>query len=187
MSETVLVALLGIAGTLLASMVAPIVENKRAKNERESYIQRVRFDYEFTLYQALVETHLTMVYDAGAAVMLTRGAPYPGINSTEEFITIAAKHIDDADIQNKRSAPFISKEIFEAYKELGKLSFKALNMFNFWHMFDENSLDKINYNGKPYTRDEAKNELVFLQKEVSALSDSVLEQVREYMAKTTRN
>ena len=113
MSETVIVALIGIAGTLLSPIVSSINERCKAKNERKLHAQRISFEYEFDLYRILAEKHLTMVYDAGTAVMLSRGCKYPNVDSNKDFVTVFAQHIDDADIENKRSAPFISKEIFE--------------------------------------------------------------------------
>lgn len=182
MNDTVIVALFGLVGTLVGSIIGlfggSVIENKRAKNERHLHSQRVRFDYEFNLYQILAEKHLTMVYDIGAAVIISRGGKYPNIDTNKDLIALATQHIDEADVQNKRSAPFISKDIFEAYKNLGKLSFKAISMFDLYCKFEELNVSKINYNDKQYTKDESKKELENLQKEISIMSDNVLEQVR---------
>ena len=123
MTDTVLVALIGVSGTLLGMFGNSIIEKIRAKSERRLYITKVRFDHEFEIYQTLSEKHLTMVYDFGAAVMVVRGASLPeGVQSIKDFCYVIAQHIDEADMQNKRSAPFISKEIFNSYKDLGELS-----------------------------------------------------------------
>ena len=77
MSDVVIVAILGVIGTLIGSVIGllcgTITESKRAENERRLHSQRVRFDYEFNLYQILAEKHLTMVYDIGTAVVISRG------------------------------------------------------------------------------------------------------------------
>lgn len=186
MNDTVIVALLGIAGTLLAPFISQLSDNNKAKNERKLHAQKVRFDLEFELYQTLVEKHLTMVYDVGAAVLISKGQRHPNFGTDEEFISRAADHINEADIQNKRSAPFISKEIFDAYKKLGKLSHKAISMFNLFCSFDKICYHQIVYNEKTYTRNQAKNELEAMQKEISDLSDAVLDQVRDYLNKNTK-
>lgn len=182
MSDTVIVALLGLAGTLIGSVIGlfggTIIESKRAKNERKLHSQQVQFDYEFNLYQILAEKHLTMVYDIGMAVIISRGGKYPNIDTNKDLISLATQHIDEADVQNKRSSPFISKDIFEAYRELGKQSFKAISMFDLYCKFEELNVSTINYNGKQYTKAECKKELEDLQKETSKMSDNVLEQVR---------
>ena len=185
MSDTVIVALLGLIGTLVGSIIGlfggSVIESKRVKNERKLHAQRVQFDYEFNLYQILAEKHLTMVYDIGAAVVISRGGKYSNIDTNKEFITLATQHIDEADVQNKRSAPFISKDIFEAYKELGKLSLKAISMFDLYCKVEELNVSTINYDGKQYTKVESKKELENLQKEISSMSDKVLDQVRIYI------
>ena len=113
MTDTVLVALIGVGGTLLGMFGNSIVDRAKAKSERRLYITKVGFDHEFEIYQTLSEKHLTMVYDIGAAVMVARGASLPeGVQSIKDFCYVIAQHIDEADMQNKRSAPFISKEIF---------------------------------------------------------------------------
>ena len=189
MSDTVIVALLGLIGTLVGSIIGlfggSVIESKRVKNERKLHAQRVQFDYEFNLYQILAEKHLTMVYDIGAAVVISRGGKYPNIDTNKDFISLAAQHIDEADVQNKRSAPFISKDIFEAYKELGKLSFKALSIFDLYCKFEETRMPTQNYQGRQYTKIDAQRELESLQKEVSALSDNVLDKVRDYINETS--
>ena len=181
MNDTVIVALLGIAGTLLAPFISQLSDNNKAKNERKLHAQKVRFDLEFELYQTLVEKHLTMVYDVGAAVLIANGQRHPTFGTNEEFVSRAAEHINEADIQNKRSAPFISKEIFDTYKNLGKLSHKAIALFNLFCSFDKVCLQQILFNEKPYTRNQAKHELEAMQKEISDLSDAVLDQVRDYL------
>lgn len=186
MSETLIVAILGIAGTLLAPLISQFADNNRAKNERKLHAQKASFDLEFNLYQALVEKHLTMVYDIGAAVLIASGKSHPSFGTNEDFIAEVAEHITEADIQNKRCAPFISKEIFEAYKELGKLAFKAISMFDLFCRFDKVVFHTIQYNGKHYTKPQAKSELEALQKEVSTLSDKVLDQVRDHINKSSK-
>lgn len=48
MSETVIVALIGIAGTLLSPIVSSINERCKAKNERKLHAQRISFEYDLT-------------------------------------------------------------------------------------------------------------------------------------------
>lgn len=91
------------------------LESHKSKLDSKNYISKARFDREFAMYQELAEKHMTMVYDMGAAVMITRGAKYPGYEKTSDFVHLALKHLGEAEMMNKRYAPFISKEIFENY------------------------------------------------------------------------
>lgn len=182
MTDTVLVALIGVGGTLLGMFGNSIVERAKTKSERRLYIAKVRFDHEFEIYQTLSEKHLTMVYDIGNSVMIARGASMPeNISTYKDFCILVAKHIDEADMQNKRSAPFISQEIFESYKQLGKLAFSALSLFDLWRIIVESPQKMVQYNQKYYTRAEALSELEERQKEVSLLSDKILDQVRNHL------
>ena len=116
MTDTVLVALIGVGGTLLGMFGNSIVERSKAKSERRIYITKVRFDHEFEIYQTLSEKHLTMVYDIDAAVMVALGASLPeGLQSITDVCSVIAQHIDEADVQNKRRAHFLAKEIFNIY------------------------------------------------------------------------
>ena len=59
MDTSLIVALVGVVGTLLASAIAFIsnivIEKNRLSNERKTYISKALFDKEFLLYQALNE------------------------------------------------------------------------------------------------------------------------------------
>ena len=158
------------------------LEKYKAGVENKIYISKARFDREFSMYQDLCEKNITMVYDMGAAVMITRGAKYPNVSSTHEFIQLAAQHMDDADILNKRYAPFIAKEIFESYKELGSQAYSIISLLDLWYRFETQNYTPINYNGTAYTRDKAKDEIEAKQKTISKLSDDILDKLRDYLS-----
>lgn len=157
------------------------LEKYKAGVENKTYISKARFDREFSMYQDLCEKNITMVYDMGAAVMITRGAKYPNVSSTQEFIHLAAQHIDDAEMLNKRYAPFIAKEIFESYKELGSKAYSIISLLDLWDRFETQNYI-INYNGTAYTRDKAKDEIEAKQKIISKLSDDILDKLRDYLS-----
>lgn len=156
------------------------LEKYKAGIDNKTYISKARFDREFSMYQDLCEKNITMVYDMGAAVMIARGGQYPNINNTEEFIHLALQHIDDAEMANKRYAPFIAKEIFESYKELGKQAYFIISLLTVWDMFETKNYTTINYNGMAYTKNTAKSEIEDKQKQISKLSDDILDKLRDY-------
>ena len=55
-------------------------------------------------------------------------------------------------MQNKRSAPFISKEIFNSYKELGELSRSVLSRFALWRIICESSQEMVQFNHQYYDK-----------------------------------
>ena len=158
------------------------LEKYKAGIENKKYISKARFDREFSMYQDLCEKNITMVYDMGAAVVLTRGGQHPNVNSVHDFVNLAAQHIDDAEITNKRYAPFIAKDIFESYKELGKQAYSIISLLDLWDMFETKNYTTINYNGKAYTKNTAKNEIEDRQKIISKLSDDTLDKLRDYLS-----
>ena len=158
------------------------LEKYKAGIENKTYINKARFDREFSMYQDLCEKNITMVYDMGAVVVIARGGQYPNISNTQEFIHLALQHIHDADIVNKRYAPFIAKEIFESYKELRNQAFSIISLLDLWDMFETKNYTTINYNGTTYTRNAAKNEIEDKQKTISRLSDDILDKLRDYLS-----
>ena len=158
------------------------LEKYKAGVENKTYISKARFNREFSMYQDLCEKNITMVYDMGAAVMITRGAKCPGVSSTQEFIHLAAQHIDNADMLNKRYAPFIAKEIFENYKELSEQAFSIISLLDLWDRFQTENHTTLNYNGTDYGKDKAKDEIEAKQKIISKLSDNILDKLRDYLS-----
>ena len=47
--------------------------------------------------------------------------------------------------------------------------------------FEELKVSTINYNERQYTKDEARKELEDMQKEISIMSDNVLDKLRNYL------
>lgn len=158
------------------------LERYKSLLSKSEHISKERFDREFTMYQELSEKHMTVVYDMGTAVLITRGAKYPGYEKTSDFVHLAAKHLDEAEMMNKRYAPFISKEIFENYKELGKQAYSIISLLDLYDMFDNQVTPAIIYNNRSYTKAQTKQEIEDKQKTLSKLSDDILDKLREYLS-----
>lgn len=159
------------------------LERYKSLLSKGEHISKERFDREFTMYQELSEKHMTVVYDMGTAVLITRGAKYPGYEKTSDFVHLAAKHLDEAEMMNKRYAPFISKEIFENYKELGKQAYSIISLLDLYDMFDNQVDPIIKYHHQSYTKAQAKQEIEDRQKTLSKLSDDILDKLREYLSR----
>lgn len=154
------------------------LEDKKSLNDRKNYISKARFDKEFELYQILSEKQISLVYDCGEAVILTRGK-YRNISDCEKDFEKFLDDYNEADICLKRYAPFISQEIFEKYRELDKLSIDLLKL-SFVRFDSRNCTDFIFHNIK-YTMESSKAKIETMQKEISTLSDEITEFVREYL------
>ena len=79
-------------------------------------------------------------------------------------------------------APFISKEIFENYKELGKQAYSIISLLDLYDMFDNRVTPEIIYNNRSYTKAQTKQEIEDKQKTLSKLSDDILDKLREYLS-----
>lgn len=158
------------------------LECHKSQLDSKTYISKARFDREFAMYQDLCEKNITMVYDMGAAVMITRGARLDNADSVQDFIKLAAQHLDDAEITNKRYAPFISKDIFENYKELENQAYTIISLLGLWDSFNNHTTSIITYNQRPYTKQQVKQEIEDKQKILSKLSDDILDKLRNYLS-----
>ena len=184
MNSNVLGILIGSACTLLGFLVSLTTERLKAKSARNNHISQARFDKEFVIYQELSEKNLSAVYDAGQTVKIIRGLYNNDLSKIDEHANNLRSSINDADFSNKKYAPFISKDIYENYKVLIKKINEIYSFFSFWHFnFNKGNKGIFKHGGESYTYDQVKNKIEELQKEVSSLSDEILDQVRNYLQK----
>ena len=87
--------------------------------------------------------------------------------------------MNEAEFSNKKYAPFINKEIFQDYRNLENLNKDIFTMFKFWVYDDVGA--KFNYKGQTYTKKECQKYIEDKQKEIAALSDKILDDIREYL------
>ena len=69
----------------------------------------------------------------GTAVLIARGTWNENLSELDSFLERTAKNLNDAAMTNKRFAPFISKDIFEKYKELGKYGSTIFKLLRVWN------------------------------------------------------
>ena len=155
------------------------LENRKAINDRKNYISKTRFDKEFETYQVLSEKQISLVYDCGESVIRARGN-YENGEECEGFFEQFSVHLNDADIWLKRYAPFISKQIFEKYRTLDRKATQLLKL-SFVRFQARNMVGNFNFNGQQYTRESSLKVIETMQKEISILSDDIIEYVREYL------
>ena len=184
MDSNIISALVG-AGISLVSILSTYGTIRlTAKNDRGSHISKTRFDKEFVIYQELSEKNLSAVYAAGQTVKIIRGLYNNDLSKIDEHANNLRSSINDADFSNKKYAPFISKDIYENYKVLIKKISEINSFFSFWHFnFNKENKGIFKRGGESYTYDQVKNKIEELQKEVSSLSDEILDQVRNYLQK----
>lgn len=184
MIEEILTHIFTFAGSFLGVAVGYLVSfslaRQNAKNDRANYISQTRFDKEFEIYQELSEKNLTAVYDAGLTVMIVRGMYDNDENKINEHLEKFCNELNDAEFQNKRYAAFIDKDIYQKYKKLEEMVSEIFHLFGFWA---QKSDGQYTYKGTSYTKESAKSKIEDIQKEVSKLSDEILDNLRKYLQK----
>ena len=178
MESSIINTLIGSGITLISILATFTTLRLGVRNERGTHISKQRFNKEFEIYQELSEKNLTAVYDAGEVVPIVRGLYDDEPEMIKKHLEKLCESMNDAEFSNKKYAPFINKEIFKNYKNLENLIKDIFMMFKFW-VYDNGC--KFNYKGQSYTKKECKQYIENKQKEISVLSDKILDDVREYL------
>ena len=186
--------LIGVAVRYSANQIADRLQAKyQLKLEKElewykarldgmNYISKLRFEKEFLIYQKLSEAHIAMVFALGEAVAVARGMYNGDKEKIDSFVKKVDDHYNTAQHMSCSYAPFISKDIFDKYRELERNGRNVVELLGLWLMFENKSLSNANYHGKPYTKSSIVSEIEVEQKKLSALSDEILEIERKYLS-----
>ena len=179
MDSEVYVGLFTLLGTLLGFLVEFAIERFKIKSEKKIHVSKARFDKEFEIYQELSAKGLSMVYSIGEIVLSVNG-----FGNTPEKLEENKKNtcdfLNEMEFCCKKYAPFISKGVYEKYKRLIELTTHIFKVYVYWTGDDDSLNIKIHgvqYNGKSEMRDG----ITSMQKELSVLSDDILDFVREYL------
>lgn len=105
------------------------LEDKKSSNERKNYISQARFDVEFETYRQLSKVYFNMVKCISELIPDTmpelRTKQYKDKLHKDSYKAV----IDAQDILNE-NAPFISKKLFNEYREILDLCNKQINAFS---------------------------------------------------------
>lgn len=187
----IVIAVIKVSSNFIADRLSSQYENKLARTlerykaelSKKEYVSKTRFDSEFRMYQELSGKNLSIVYCAGESVVITQGAPYSS-NEVDQFIEKYCSQLNDAEITNKRYAPFIAKEIYEKYLSLEKKASEIFRLLKFWKQYQMEDgfsviIDKATYHNQAEIAQAIKDK----QKILSGDSDALLCDLREYLSK----
>lgn len=158
-------------------------EKEKYKSElsKKEYISKTRFEAEFSMYKDLSEKNISMVYCVGEATVITRGALYSN-EEIDEVIQRLCDQINEAELANKGYAPFIQESFFDKYCELGRQATKAFRLFKAWKQYKNGEKFAVIIGENMYSDQEEVIEAIeATQKELSANSDKLLKDLREYL------
>lgn len=179
MDTAIYVGLFSLFGMLMGFLVEFSIERLRVKLEKKTHVSKTRFDKEFEIYQELSEKGLSLVYSVGEIVLSVNGFENTP-KKLEENKNNTCNYLNEMEFSCKKYAPFISKDVYEKYKKLVELTTQIFRLYVYWTDNDDNLRIKIHgvqYNGK----EEMKDSIISLQKELSSISDEILDYVREYL------
>ena len=160
-----------------------VLERYKTELSKKEYVSKTRFDTEFRMYQELSGKNLSMVYCAGESVIITRGAPYSN-EEIDQFIEKYCSQLNDAEITNKRYAPFIAKEIYEKYLSLEKKASEIFRLLKSWKQYQTEDGFSVTINKAIYyNQAEITQAISDKQKILSDDSDALLRDLREYLSK----
>lgn len=156
------------------------LEDKKSLNERKNYVSKVRFDKEFELYQNISNNQMEVVYDCGTAVVIARGGYNKEKEERNNFIDKFLSDLDKADMYLKCNAPFISKNIFEQYREIDRKAREIARLISCLNFTMEVGTG-FKINDKEYTNSSAKKEIEEIQQQITTLLDKTHQSIREHL------
>lgn len=178
-------------------------ERYKTELDKKVYVSKVKFDKEFEIYQELSEKNLSMVYAIGELlqfviyIICIYSLPEKDRNVDQEPMydpekrqkkadylhKKACSKLNRADFSDKKYAPFIKKEIYEKYRELYDIAKHIFTLFGYWK--DDNNVNlSITISDKKYNgKKDFEEDIISKQKELSDLSNRILDQLRNYLEK----
>ena len=187
MPTEVYTALLALLGVLIGYLADVLKTRISVKGDTKNHISKARFDKEFEIYQELSEKNLSMAYDVGKITidikMILNSNFNEEVYSDTNFdknVEELCNHCNDADFSNKKYAPFIDKHIFEEYKQLYKKCDMAFCHAKYIMQYRKTDIT-FWHQEKTYDKKSSAKTIISIQKEVSELSDKILDELRDYL------
>ena len=156
------------------------LEDKKAINERKNYINKVKFEKEFELYQSISQKEIGVVKDCGTADKLLQGLKNRSSNA-DNFIGKLESHIDEANAHLACYAPFIDEKIFKKYEQINSKALDIYVAFGWLYSIKYAQIHSA-FISEKYTQELAKEEIKIKQKEILELFDDVHKCIRERLA-----
>ena len=103
---------------------------------KKTYVSKVRFDTEFDIYKKLSKSFFEMVKNITILIPMDIGKSFADKNTQDSYQNTlyeqSKKSTETAQDILYESAPFISKSMFEEYKELLELCHTQISTFEIW-------------------------------------------------------
>lgn len=157
------------------------LEKYKTELSKKEFISKTRFETAFKMYQELSEKNLAMVYCAGQSILVLREKSLD-LNEIEGFIEYFCNCLNDAEVMNKRYAPFIDEDLYYKYYILNKDSSEIFRLMKAWKQYRAgNSFCCHISEGVYHNQSEVEQAIIEKQKALSGHSDEILKQLRDYL------
>lgn len=171
------------------------LENQKHKLDAKTYVSKVRFDKEFSIYSELSEKTIAAVFSAAAIIdFLNRqkdGPPQSLVVQANEAI----RKYNEANIFNQRYAPFIDEDIYDCYCRLFSTFRVFLSLFEYRETmiaddaenikveipYADKMTEKPDCDERIYSLYEVEKEIVKNIVSASQQSDEITKKVRLYL------
>lgn len=158
-------------------------EKYKTELNKKEYVSKTRFEAEYRMYQELSEKNISMVYCAGEASIIVKGAPYSE-SEINEFIERYCNCLNDAVFTNTRYAPFIDKGTYEKYRALENEVSEIFRLVKAWKQYRSGEDFGITIAGSTYhSQSEVAQAIIEKQRQASNDSDALIGDLRDYLCK----
>lgn len=179
MTETVLIAIIGVAGTLLGSCLGllgnSILEKSKVKNDRKLYMSKAQYDLELTIYRNISKQLFGLIVEL---TTIYSDDHYKQQNEEKDRESESKTYIklvgNIADVQDTlyENAPFIPEHIYEKYDEIYQLAKEQ-----FWD-YQRDVKEFVESGIKPTITKESRDRV----DKIESLYKSVNDELRKYLS-----
>ena len=153
------------------------LEDKKSSNQRKNYISQARFDVEFETYRKLSKAYFNMVKCISELIPNFSTRPIDKQKKKEyedKLYKDSLNAVIEAQDILHENAPFISKDLFNEYREILILCNTQIDVFSLRYnaFYLASSEEKENFSIEDYKR----------TREIKDKFDILNENVREYLA-----
>ena len=150
MTDIVTVAVIGVIGTLLGTLLgtygSKLIEKSKTSNENKSYISKTQYDIELNVYREISKKTFALIVALTTIYSEDHYRAQNENNTKEEEAKTYRKLVDNiADVQDVlyENTPFIPEHIFNQYNDLYQLAKEQ-----FW-IYQKDVTEYLSSNIKP--------------------------------------
>lgn len=178
MTDIVTVAVIGVIGTLLGTLLGTfgnkLIEKSKASNEKKIYISKTQYDIELNVYREISKktfsliVSLTTIYSEDH--YREQNEKKTRAEEAESYRKLVDRIVDVQDVLYE-NAPFIPEHIFNQYNDLYQLAKEQ-----FW-IYQKEVTEYLSSDNRPPIKSETRERI----SKIELLYDTVNKDLRKYL------